>query len=258
VLRGALRGPDIGEDARQHRDEDDRRQSEPAQRGAQHQRTGAGQDSRRQRAPEDGGADEVRRAGQHEEGDAAAGDATRAHPALAQSPGSEGETADAPGRQQDVGALLRHPDLVAEPPAEPGAEDATEGDDVGQAGPDLEGEQGHQPDRVGVREALSHLAEPRQRADQQRDDQDQQAEPGGPAGEAADAQLARQRFRRGDGHPQRSSQPRGIRPSAARRRLEDAAGRGRWAAQRYSGSPGKRRSKRSSRPGTLAGFISSS
>jgi hypothetical protein len=113
----------------------------------------------------------------------------------AAAPRPQRQPADAARRHQHVRPLLRHPDLVAEPPAEAGAEDATERDHIREARPHLEEEQRHEPAGLGVGEALADLVEAGEGADQEGDDQPDEKEPASPAREPGGAQFARQRFR---------------------------------------------------------------
>jgi hypothetical protein len=93
----------------------------------------AGRRTERERRAEHRRAHVVGDARDDEEGDAAPRDPFDAHPALAQGPRSERESADTAKRQEHVRRLLGHPDLVAEAPTEPAAEHAAKRDDVGQA-----------------------------------------------------------------------------------------------------------------------------
>ena len=119
-----------------------------------------------QQRPDAGRAEEVRRAGDDEEGHAAARDVLGRNSVPLQRPRAEREPAGATGRKQDVRRLLGHPDLVAESPRHSRAEHAAESQDVGEARRDLEHARSHDPERVGVLEPASQVAKSRQRADE--------------------------------------------------------------------------------------------
>jgi len=103
--------------------------------------------------------DEVGRARHQEEGDRPAADPLRGHPHPPQRPRTERETSRAAGRQEHVGRLLGHRDLVAEPPGKTPREDAAECRDEAEARAELERQGEPDQGRVGVGEPRAQLAE---------------------------------------------------------------------------------------------------
>ena len=143
---------------------DDQRQGERREcrreRGQPQRQVGPGEPERHHGA-DHGDGDEVHPALDQEEGDRAPRDPLAVHAGTVQDPGAEGQPGRAAGRHEGAHRELRAADLPTAPPAEAGAEDGAEHDDVGDEGEALEHRRHRQPDRVGMRERLARLAQPR-------------------------------------------------------------------------------------------------
>jgi hypothetical protein len=110
-------------------------------------------------------------AGQHEEGGGAPRDLSRRHPAPFERPGPKRQASRAAGRQERVGAHLRHPDLVADAPAHAPAEHHPKDRHIPQTGEHLQPRAEHEPRRVGVREPRAQPVEPRKQRHHRHDDE---------------------------------------------------------------------------------------
>jgi hypothetical protein len=132
---------------------------------------------------------DVRQAREEEGRDRLAADLLGAHAAAVQRPCTQRQATRATDRQHGVRPLLRHPDLVAQPPAHPRAEDRAEDHDVTESREHLQPDAGDQPARRGVRHTVAQRAEPRAGEHGHHDDAADRSQLQQPAADAPRAQL---------------------------------------------------------------------
>ena len=109
--------------------------------------------------------------GEEEERNGPPADVLGAHSASTQCPPPQGKSARSTYREQRVRTLLRHPDLVTQPPAHPSTEHRPENEHVRQRREHLQNHAGDEPPGRGIGDLAPQLPQAR---DRQHDNDDHQ------------------------------------------------------------------------------------